>query len=109
MKRANDNGYDRARKLFIPGYPYSRYLTHYDEILDMNKHIIDNGIDDLHCLIGYHYDKGTDASYSNGVNYTKATEWYLAASNNGDSRADYRLGMMHERGKGFDKNLDKAI
>jgi TPR repeat protein len=41
--------------------------------------------------------------------YTKATEWYLAASNNGDSRADYRLGMMHEYGKNVDNGSKKAM
>jgi TPR repeat protein len=72
-----------------------------------------NGIDYLQYLIGSCYETGMydfdRDKYAFDINYTRATEWYLAASNNGDSRADYRLGMMYEYGKVVDKSLDKAI
>jgi hypothetical protein len=76
-------------------------------------YVTENGRDDLHYLIEYRYETGIDGinadKYDFDINFSKATNWYLAASNNGDSRADYRLGMMHEYGKDIDKNLDKAI
>jgi TPR repeat protein len=36
-------------------------------------------------------------------------EWHQAASKKGDSRADYRLGMMHECGKHFKRDIIIAM
>jgi TPR repeat protein len=86
MKQAKNKGYDMAIKLFVATPWDSEKRPYYSEIIDIFICATENGID-----------------------YSKATEWYLAASNNGDSRVDYRLGMMYEYGEGADINLDKAI
>jgi TPR repeat protein len=72
--------------------------------------VTERGIDNLHYLIGSMYELGMRATNRNlDINYTAAIKWYLDASNMGDSRVDYRLGMMHEEGKGVQKNLNTAI
>jgi TPR repeat protein len=103
----------KARTSFVAKRPHVQNAADYSETVKIFIYITENNINDLHYLIGYHYDPGTIAPYWDKGSfdriYTKAIKWYLAASNNGDSRANYRLGMMHEYGKGVDKNLDKAI
>jgi TPR repeat protein len=113
MKRANDKGYSEARKIFKATMWNSLDMSSYFEIIDMFIYVTENDIDDLHYLIGYYYETGLYDSEFGGYyvdrNYTEAAEWFLAASNNGDSRAAYRLGMMHEYGEGVYENMDKAI
>jgi TPR repeat protein len=114
IKRANDKGYSKASELFMTTAWYSPGVPNYSKII-MNMFIdaAQNGINDLHYFIGSIYDTGIYNwnldEYCLNINLTKAAEWYLAASSNGDSRADFCLGIMYENGKGFDKNLDKAI
>jgi TPR repeat protein len=112
MERANDKGYSEASKLFVTTTRYSSRV-YYSEIIAMFIYVTENGTDDLHYYIGCLYYEGHDdkdlGEYGVDRNYTKAAEWYLAASNNGDSRADYRLGMMYKCGEGVDQNLNKAI
>jgi TPR repeat protein len=114
IKRANDKGYSKASELFMTTSWYSPGVPNYSKIImNMFIHAAQNGINDLHYFIGYLYNEGVIDldldKYGVNINLTKATEWYLTASSNGDSRADYRLGMMHEYGKGVDQNLNKAI
>jgi TPR repeat protein len=114
MKRAYDKGDSEAKELFLDTTWNSPDVPNYPKII-MNMFIdaAQNDINDLHYQIGYNYEIGIYDSdrdrYAFDVNYTNATECYLVASNNGDSRADYRLGMMHEYGKGVNKILNKAI
>jgi TPR repeat protein len=68
-------------------------------------------VDYLHYNIGNLYENGVRKwkNYIFDTDYASANEWYQAASNNGDSRADYRLGMMHECGKHFKRDIATAI
>jgi TPR repeat protein len=114
MKRASDKGYDKARLLFLKTVSYTRCVPNYSKIpMNMPIDAAQNDINDVHYFIGYFYDMGLYnrefGKYGVKINITKATECYLTASSNGDSRADYRLGMIYEDVKGVNKNLDKAI
>ena len=42
-------------------------------------------------------------------NYTKAVEWFQAAANQGNARAQYSLGIMYENGEGVPQNTEEAI
>ena len=41
--------------------------------------------------------------------YSKAATWFRLSAKQGDSEAQYRLGMMYEQGDGVEKDLEKAV
>jgi TPR repeat protein len=113
MKQASDKRCDKARLFFSDKGWHDQSLPLCSKIVNMFIYVTENDIYDLHYLIGYRYEIAQFDLYRGEYvfdrNYTKAIEWYLAASNNGDSRADHRLGIMHQYGIGVDENLDEAI
>jgi TPR repeat protein len=111
LKQAKDQGYVHVKHLFQFPIDYDLMINDYSKVTDMFIEVTESEIDDLHYHIGYIYEHGIDAFGQKGVkvNHGKAEEWYLAASKKGDSRADYRLGIMYEYEKGVEEHLDTAI
>ena len=46
--------------------------------------------------------------YETERNYEKAIEWYFKAAEQGNARAQYRLGRMYKEGNGLEQNYVKA-
>jgi TPR repeat protein len=89
----------------------SASIKDYSEILNMFIDVTNSGIDDLYYRIGNLYENGVQR-YGKCIfdpDYTNAIKWYAVASSKGDSRADYRLGVMHECGKYFKRDTATAI
>jgi TPR repeat protein len=107
FKQAHDQGYNTLFEV-----PIKSSLETNDAfmILSMFTKVTEKGIDDLHYLIGSMYEFGMRCIKRDlCINHAAAIKWYLAASKIGDSRADFRLGMMHEEGKGVQENVNAAI
>ncbi|KAI8888324.1 HCP-like protein [Backusella circina FSU 941] len=111
FKQASDNGHLFSQWIFKTPMEYDYDVGEISKIIDMFAEITKEGIDDLSYNIGSTYEHGVRNArqYVFNIDYTKAEEWYLAASNKGDARADYRLGIMHELGRGVEKNLRVAM
>jgi TPR repeat protein len=99
FKQATDRGYEFLKNFFETLLESLDNLD-YSEILNMFIEVTKKGLDNLHYNIGSWYEHGVkwNGKYVLDINYASAAEWYLAASDNGDFRADYRLGIMHEYG-----------
>jgi TPR repeat protein len=84
-----------------------------NDLMNMLKLVSEQGIADLEYNVGYAYEYGLRGDYSfNDIleaNVSQAIDWYTIASNKGDSRADYRLGVIYEEGKTTEKNKFTAI
>ncbi len=54
--------------------------------------------------LGYMYDSGIGVQQ----NRQKALEWFMAAAEEGNSRAMHRIGLMYRDGEGVPRDLEKA-
>jgi TPR repeat protein len=83
------------------------------DLLKMFEDVTRKGIEDLEHNIGYAYEFGIRQSDHVkalvNADLPEARKWYIAASEKGDSRAQYRLGVIYEEGKGVKADLDTAI
>jgi TPR repeat protein len=111
LKRANYQGYENADIMTQIPIEYEVKIKNYGKVLEMFMEVTEKGIDDLSYHVGYFYEYGVRGigKIHIHVSHKKARQWYLAASKRGDSRADYRLGIMYEFGKGIAKSLYRAI
>jgi TPR repeat protein len=112
LKQAADQKYYLAENLF-------KTPIIYDNNCDCTKlvkaFIIASKINNaaVEFNIGNMYECGILDRYKTSVHldkdYANATRWYSIAANKGDSRAQFRLGIMHEIGNGVAKNLETAL
>ncbi|KAI8886566.1 HCP-like protein [Backusella circina FSU 941] len=112
IKDAADKNHQQAMKVFQTPLTLDETSFNPLKIIDMFKFVSDYGIENLDYNIGYAYEYGI-ISYSEldffPIDYKSAESWYSTGANNDDSRAQYRLGLMYEEGKGVEKNLEKAL
>jgi TPR repeat protein len=111
FKQSKDKGMLSAQGVFKTPISVLSSIKDYSEILDMFIEVTNRDIADFDYNIGSLYEHGVQRYRTSifDTNYTSAIELYQSASNKGDSRADYRLGMMHECGKHFERNIVIAI
>jgi TPR repeat protein len=111
FKQSKDKGSLDAQGVFKTPISKSSSIKDYSEILNMFIEVTNSGIDDLHYNIENLYEYGVqiDGKYTFGSDHASAVEWYQAASNKDDSRAEYRRGVMHECGKHFKRDISTAI
>ncbi|KAI8884622.1 HCP-like protein [Backusella circina FSU 941] len=111
FKAAERGGFLRGYLLQTP-ITYNNIIPNYHSLIDMFIELSERGIDNLEYNIGYAYEYGI---YSNTMDevfpkdYKKASQWYTISANKGDARALYRLGIVHDEGKGTEKNLTIAL
>jgi TPR repeat protein len=98
FKQANDQGHKYGQNIFRILIVSNPDIKRDVKIVEMFIEITEKGIADLHYHIGSFYEHGLKDFRNQriGVNYTEAKKWYKVASKKGDSRADYRLGLMYE-------------
>ncbi|KAI8888312.1 HCP-like protein [Backusella circina FSU 941] len=112
IKQAKEKGLDSAKMLFQIPMEYDFNIKDYYKLVEMFIDVTEEGIDDLNYHIGSIYEFGVTYFGSRQTvlkDYAEAGEWYSIASNNGDAKADYRLGMMYQHGKGVKANLKAGI
>jgi TPR repeat protein len=88
----------------------------YEKLFTMLNLVCSNGSNsnELEYNIGYHYEHEANYQYKlerckTKVNLRQAKKWCHKAASKGDPKAQYRLGAMYERGKGFSQNWSKAL
>lgn len=74
--------------------------SHFDTILSKAE----GGDDVAQCDLGliYFFGKGCD------IDYSKAVHWFMLSANQGNSEAQYRLGLCYERGYSVIKSKEIA-
>lgn len=68
-------------------------------------------------ILTYHANKGNsraqrklgDYYYKSKKEFKNAVEWYTKAAEQGDSNAQYNLGICYENGRGVEQNYKKAV
>ncbi|KAI8878760.1 HCP-like protein [Backusella circina FSU 941] len=104
-------GIFERRTFLTPIFSNDEIINCYN-LIDMLIELSEYGIDNLEYDIGYAYDYGKYSSTFKEVfesDYKKALKWYTISANKGDTRALYRLGLMHEAGKGTEQDLAVAL
>lgn len=72
--------------------------------IDLFLRAADNGIVEAYLNLGQIYYDGKYVTRDD----CKSAQWFTAAALRGDSRGEYRLGLMYLDGTGVDKNIDRA-
>lgn len=111
FKQASSEEYSESSGVFQTPISISKLITNCSNVMYMFIEVTERGVDSLDYNIGSLYESGVqrDGEYIFNMDYASAAKYYLAASDKGDSRADYRLGIMHEYGKHFGTNIATAV
>jgi TPR repeat protein len=114
IKHAAEQKHYDATRLFQTPITLGETFFDLTEVIDMFKEVSQKSIEGLEYNIGYAYEHGI-ASHSKlnpnpfPADYTNAAEWYNIGAIKGDLRAQFRLGVMYEEGKFFEKDLSVAF
>jgi TPR repeat protein len=112
IKHAAEQKHYDATRLFQTPITLGETFFDLTKVIDMFKEVSQKSIENLEYNIGYAYEHGI-ASHSKlnsvPVDYVSAIEWYSVGAEKGDSRAQFRLGMMYDEGKGVEQNRSIAF
>ncbi|KAI8875574.1 HCP-like protein [Backusella circina FSU 941] len=107
--------YEHAENIFQVPIDYNKNLDiDYKKVADMFRLVCKYNIRSLEYNLGYHYEHdityGYKSSvYKNSMCLDLAKIWYEAATSKNNPKAQYRLGLMYETGKGVSQDQIIAL
>jgi TPR repeat protein len=103
-------GHTRANKILTVPANINQYIME-PAILNMFLYVMEHDLGHVECNIGCIYEErgrwhlGTESAR---LNITNAIHWYTLSANQNNVDAQYRLGLLFEKGKAIEADLPRA-